>query len=107
MAPDTLSLANKTAIITGSGRENGIGAAIAHALARNGANVVINYVSPSSAARAAKVKTTLQSLGVKVLVVQADVSTPQGAAKLVKETLDGLGTDTIDILGMYIHYLLP
>ncbi|KAK4442086.1 hypothetical protein QBC34DRAFT_419278 [Podospora aff. communis PSN243] len=98
MAPDTLSLAGKTAIITGSGRENGIGAAIARALARNGANVVINYVSPSSAARAEKVKSSLEPLGAKVLVVQADVSTPQGAAKLVKDTLDGFATDTIDIL---------
>jgi NAD(P)-dependent dehydrogenase (short-subunit alcohol dehydrogenase family) len=55
MTHDTLSLDGKVAIVTGSGRENGIGAAIANALARNGAAVTINYVSDSSAPRAAAV----------------------------------------------------
>lgn len=55
MTPDTLSLAGKVAIVTGSGRENGIGAAIANALARNGAAMTINYVSNASAPRAAAV----------------------------------------------------
>ncbi len=98
MAPTTLSLAGKTAIVTGSGRENGIGAAIALTLARNGARVVINFVSDSSAARAAKVAATIQAVDAQVLVVQADVSTPQGAAKLVNDTLTGFSTDQIDIL---------
>lgn len=99
MAPDTLSLAGKTAIVTGSGRENGIGAAIASALGRNGARVAINYVSESSAPRAAKVAANIKALGTETIVVQADVSTPEGAAKLVKETLEKFGTDKIDILG--------
>ncbi|GAB1319311.1 Versicolorin reductase [Madurella fahalii] len=98
MAPDSLSLAGKTAIVTGSGRENGIGAAIARALGRNGARVAINYVSESSAPRAAKVAASIESLGAEVTVVQADVSTPEGAAKLVKETLEKFHTDKIDIL---------
>ncbi len=42
MTPDTLSLDGKVAIVTGSGRENGIGAAIAFALAVNGASITIN-----------------------------------------------------------------
>jgi NAD(P)-dependent dehydrogenase (short-subunit alcohol dehydrogenase family) len=100
MSPDTLSLEGKVAIVTGSGRENGIGAAIASALGRNGASVVINYVSDSSASRAANVAAAIRSLGAKAIVVQADVSKPEGAAKLVKETLDGFQTDKIDILGM-------
>lgn len=100
MTADTLSLAGKTAIVTGSGRENGIGAAIATALARNGAHVAINYVSDSSASRAARVAANIEALGAKVIIVQADVSTPEGAAKLVKETLAGFGTDKIDILGI-------
>ena len=99
MGPDTLSLEGKVAIVTGSGRENGIGAAIAAALGRNGASVVINYVSDSSASRAANVAAGIKGLGAKVIVVQADVSKPEGAAKLVKETLDGFQTDRIDILG--------
>jgi NAD(P)-dependent dehydrogenase (short-subunit alcohol dehydrogenase family) len=99
MAPDTFSLAGKIAIVTGSGRENGIGAAIAHTLARNGARVVINHVSDSSAPRAAKVAAGIQSIGADVIIVQADVSTPEGAAKLANETLKGFNTDSIDILG--------
>ncbi|KAK1749532.1 hypothetical protein QBC47DRAFT_426742 [Echria macrotheca] len=98
MAPDSLSLAGKTAIVTGSGRENGIGAAIAAALARNGANVVINYVSESSAARASAVAAKIEASGARVIVVQADVSTAQGAQQLVNKTLEGFGVQNIDIL---------
>ncbi|KAK4044161.1 hypothetical protein C8A01DRAFT_43077 [Parachaetomium inaequale] len=98
MAPTTLSLAGKTAIVTGSGRENGIGAAIAMALAGNGARIAVNYVSDGSASRAAKVAANIEALGAQAIVVQADVSTPEGAAKLVKDTLSGFKTDKIDIL---------
>ncbi len=99
MAPVTLSLTGKVAIVTGSGRENGIGAATALNLARNGARVAINHVSDASAARAAKVAANIEAeTGACVLVVQADVSTPEGAAKLVNDTLAGFETDKIDIL---------
>jgi len=98
MTPDTLSLAGKVAIVTGSGRENGIGAAIAIALSRNGAAVVINYVSESSEARAAGVAKTIQAAGGQVIVVKASVSTPEGANHLVQETLKRFKTDHIDIL---------
>ena len=60
MSPDSLSLAGKVAIVTGSGRENGIGAAIALNLARSGARVTINYVSEASAPRAEKVKAMIE-----------------------------------------------
>jgi NAD(P)-dependent dehydrogenase (short-subunit alcohol dehydrogenase family) len=90
MSPDTLSLECKVAIVTGSGRENGIGAAIAWALA---------YVSDSVAPRAAAVAKKIEELGGKATVVQVDITTPQGAAKLVNETLKAFKTDKIDILG--------
>lgn len=101
MSPDTLSLEGKIAIVTGSGRENGIGAAIVWALARNGASVAINYVSDSVTPRAAAVAKRVEDLGGKATVVQVDISTPEGAAKLVKETLQAFNTDKIDILGKY------
>ncbi|CAH0034316.1 unnamed protein product [Clonostachys rhizophaga] len=82
MSPDTLSLASKVAIVTGSGRENGIGAAIARALARNGAAVTIHYVSDSSASRAAKVAQGIRDNGGKATVVQADVINNAGGNKL-------------------------
>jgi NAD(P)-dependent dehydrogenase (short-subunit alcohol dehydrogenase family) len=106
MAVDNFSLSGKVAIVTGSGRENGIGAAIARALARNGAFVTINYVSPSTASRAEAVANEIRSTGGKAIVVGADVSTAEGADKIAQETLKGFGTDHIDILGMLSPVLL-
>ncbi|KAL7944226.1 hypothetical protein V8C42DRAFT_353657 [Trichoderma barbatum] len=97
---DSLSLAGKTAIITGSGKENGIGAAIALALARNGARVAINYVSEATAPRAEKVAESIREVAGKdsVVIVQQDVTTPEGTKKLVDEAIKGFGVDHIDIL---------
>lgn len=88
MAPDTLSLSGKVAIITRSGRENGIGAAITTALARYRASVIINYISDSPALRAVNVAASRKNFGGRTLVMQANVSTREGAAKLAKETLN-------------------
>ncbi|KAL2752241.1 hypothetical protein ACRALDRAFT_1073095 [Sodiomyces alcalophilus JCM 7366] len=98
MAADTLSLQGKVAIVTGSGRENGIGAGIALALARNGASVVVNYMSQSTKDRAANVAETLRKAGGQAIVVQSAVDTLEGARHLVKQTLEGFQTDHIDIL---------
>ncbi|CAM1510718.1 Fc.00g010530.m01.CDS01 [Cosmosporella sp. VM-42] len=98
MAVDTLSLEGKVAIVSGSGRENGIGAAIAFALARNGASVVINHVSNSTAQRAAAVSEKIREGGGRAIVVQAGIDTPEGAQKIVQETLAKFGTEHIDIL---------
>lgn len=104
MPADTLSVAGKIAIVTGSGRENGIGAAIARALARNGASVAIHYVSEEVTPRAQALAQSIRDEhGVAVAVVQADVSTPEGANKIVAETLQQLGVDHIDILGKGIQ----
>lgn len=97
---DTLSLRNKVAIVTGSGRENGIGAGIALALARNGASVVVNYVSDSIKERAANVCEMLREAGGQAIAVQASVDTVDGARHLVERTLKGFNTNHIDILGM-------
>jgi NAD(P)-dependent dehydrogenase (short-subunit alcohol dehydrogenase family) len=98
---DSLSLAGKTAIVTGSGKENGIGAAIALALARNGARVAINYVSETTAPRAAKVAASIEAIAGKdsVVIIQQDVTTTEGTKKLVAEAIKAFGVDRIDILG--------
>ncbi|KAF5594114.1 NAD(P)-binding domain protein [Fusarium subglutinans] len=96
--PDTLTLQGKVAIVTGSGRENGIGAGIALALARNGASVAVNYVSDSSKDRAENVCTMLREAGGKAIAIQASVDTTEGAKYLVDKALEGFGTDQIDIL---------
>ncbi|EED21278.1 short chain type dehydrogenase, putative [Talaromyces stipitatus ATCC 10500] len=74
MPAETLSLAGNVAIVTGSGRENGIGAGIAFALARNGAAVTINYVSESSAKRAEGVAQKIRNEGGKATVIRASVN---------------------------------
>ncbi|KAL7902932.1 hypothetical protein HDV63DRAFT_412082 [Trichoderma sp. SZMC 28014] len=99
MTADTLSLKGKTALITGSGRENGIGAAIARAFARNGADVAIHYASEGSKPRAEKVAADIRrEFGTKVTVVQGAVEKASNATKIIKETLEGLGASHIDIL---------
>lgn len=102
--PDTLNLQNKIAIVTGSGRENGIGAGIALALARNGASVVVHFVSESSKDRAAQVCETLQLAGGQAIAVQAALDTVDGAKLLVRKTLEGFDTEHIDILGKRSYY---
>ncbi|KAJ5606256.1 hypothetical protein N7510_009037 [Penicillium lagena] len=98
MAPDTLSLAGKVAIVTGSSRETGIGAGIAFALARNGVRVTINHVADASASRAAAVAQRIVDEGGDATVVQADVTTVEGARKLVDGTLAAFGVDHVDIV---------
>ena len=99
MPVDTLSLAGKVAIVTGSGRENGIGAGIAIGLARNGAAVTINYISDSVTKRANALADRIKADGSRATVVQSTVDTPGGAQFLVQETLKAFKTDRVDILG--------
>ncbi|PTB65559.1 NAD(P)-binding protein [Trichoderma citrinoviride] len=97
---DSLSLTNKVAIITGSGRENGIGAAIALTLAKAGARVVINYVSDATSPRAETVRSRIEAAAGKnsVIVVKADVSTTEGCKMIVGEALNKFKVDHIDII---------
>ncbi|KAH7359303.1 hypothetical protein B0T11DRAFT_330997 [Plectosphaerella cucumerina] len=95
---DSLDLSGKIAIVTGSGRENGIGAGIALALARNGASVAVNFVSDSTRDRAARVVETLREAGGQAIAIQAAVDTLEGARELVVKTLEGFNATHIDIL---------
>ncbi|WXC63224.1 hypothetical protein SNK03_009041 [Fusarium graminearum] len=107
MAIDTLSLQGKIAIVTGSGRENGIGAGIAIVLARNGAAVTIHYVNDSTTQRAHAVVDKIKADGGKAIVIQGSIETPQGAQHLVDETLKGFNADHVDILGMLLSQFMP
>lgn len=102
MTADTFSLAGKTALITGSGRENGVGAAIARTLARNGASVAIHYVSQESKPRAEKTAADIaKEFGTKATVVHGSVSEYSVARGIVSQALEGLEADRIDILGKF------
>lgn len=82
----------KTALITGSSR--GIGEAVARKLAKQGYNVVINYVK--SAHKAENLANELCSKGARAIAVRADVGDPVQAKLLVKTTIDTFGS--IDVL---------
>lgn len=66
------SLSGKTALVTGA--QQGIGAAIVRAFAREGANVVINWLDDQAAAEALAAEA--KALGVSAQPVQGDVSQP-------------------------------
>ncbi len=85
-------LKNRVALITGGSR--GIGAAIAIALARSGADVAVNYRERADAAKA--VCGEITSIGGKAVAVQADVSLAVHVGRMIAEVEDSLGS--IDIL---------
>jgi NAD(P)-dependent dehydrogenase (short-subunit alcohol dehydrogenase family) len=105
MAPrtDSLCLANKIAIVTGSGKENCIGAKITRTLAQ--ARARIDYVSDATGTRAVSVVAEIETAYRKgsAILVHDDISIVQGAKKIVDETLSGFGVDRIDILGKSIQ----
>ena len=82
----------KTAIITGSAR--GIGREIAIAFARQGANVVINYIHSKDSAY--KTADTIGLEGKEPLVIRADVTKRNEVKKLFDNTFSHFGS--IDIL---------
>lgn len=85
-------LEGKTAIVTGASR--GIGRAIALELAKNGANVVVNYAG--SQGKAEEVVNEIKSLGKDAIAVKANVANIDEVTALVKETIDTFGS--VDIL---------
>lgn len=85
-------LEGKTAIVTGASR--GIGRAIALELAKNDANVVVNYAG--SQGKAEEVVNEIKSLGKDAIAVKANVANIDEVTALVKETIDTFGS--VDIL---------
>jgi 3-oxoacyl-[acyl-carrier protein] reductase len=85
-------LTGKVALITGASR--GIGKAIALELAKKGADIVINYAGNEQAALATK--TEVEQLGVKAVVVKANVSEASEVEDMFKQVIDTFGK--VDIL---------
>jgi NAD(P)-dependent dehydrogenase (short-subunit alcohol dehydrogenase family) len=73
-----LKLQGKRALVTGS--SSGIGEAIAHILAKEGATVVVHG---RNAERAQRVVDAIQSDGGKAVVALGDLSTMEGATTVV------------------------
>jgi 3-oxoacyl-[acyl-carrier protein] reductase len=85
-------LKNRVALVTGASR--GIGAGIAIALARAGADVAVNYREQGVAAKS--VCAEIASVGRKAIAVQADVSRAQEITRMTSEVESSLGP--VDIL---------
>src|ERR1700736_3575140 len=85
-------LKGKAAIVTGSA--TGIGASVAIALARRGANVVVNYTKSEKEAR--ETAGEVRHAGADGRLVQGNVAVDADCRKLAQAALDGWGR--IDIL---------
>jgi len=87
-----MNLKDKTAIVTGAGRD--IGRACALRLAAEGANVALSYHSSSDGAESAVAE--IKSAGGNAIAVQADLNNQSDIDKLVKQTVDAFSG--VDIL---------
>src|SRR6201991_4091326 len=87
-----MALKGKRALVTGASR--GIGAAIAKALAAEGADVAITY--EKSADSAAKVVDAIKAGGRKAVAIQADSADVAAVQASVEKTVAALGG--LDIL---------
>jgi acetoacetyl-CoA reductase len=87
------TLEGTVVVVTGAAR--GIGRAIAEVLGQSGARVVVNY-SRSKEAADDLVARLLHNGAPQAVAIQADVSDPAQAAKLIEETINQFGR--IDVL---------
>jgi 3-oxoacyl-[acyl-carrier protein] reductase len=87
-----LKLAGKVAVVTGASK--GIGAAIAKALAAEGAAVVVNYASSKAGADA--VVAAITSAGGRAIAVQGDVTQADHAKGLIEAAIEAF--DRLDVL---------
>ncbi|HEU4366906.1 MAG TPA: 3-oxoacyl-ACP reductase family protein [Methylomirabilota bacterium] len=87
-----MKLNGRTALVTGGSR--GIGRAVALALAEEGADVAINYVSSEAAAR--DVADHVRKMGRRAVLAQADVSDYPDTFRMAQDVLRDFGH--LDIL---------
>jgi 3-oxoacyl-[acyl-carrier protein] reductase len=97
------ALEGKVALVTGASR--GLGRAIAIALAEAGADIAINY--QQAAGRAKEVERSVQALGRRALLVQADVSEATEVSRMVEAVERSLGAPLILVNNAGIARMQP
>jgi 3-oxoacyl-[acyl-carrier protein] reductase len=96
-------LTNQVAVVTGASK--GIGAAIAKALAAEGASVVVNYSSSKEGAD--KVVQEITAKGGKAIAVQGDVSKQADITRLFAETKKAYGKLNILVNNAGVYEFAP
>ena len=99
-----MSLSQRNALVTGS--TSGIGLAIARALAKEGANVVINGMGEAAAIEAERGKIE-KEFGVKAFYNGADMMKPAEIAAMVGDAQAKLGSLDILVNNAGIQYVSP
>lgn len=103
MEPLMGRLGGKIALVTGASK--GIGAAIAKALAAEGAAVVVNYASSKDGAE--RVVAAVRAEGGKAIAVQGDVAKAADVGKIFAETKQAFGRLDILVNNAGVYDLRP
>lgn len=83
-------MAGQTCIVTGA--NSGIGEAVAIALGRDGANVVVNYISHPEVAEEIAHKISEDNICGDAIAIKCDVSKEEQVVGMFKQTIDHFGT---------------
>jgi NAD(P)-dependent dehydrogenase (short-subunit alcohol dehydrogenase family) len=93
---DKMTCRNKVAIVTGAAG-NGMGRSIALTLAREGANVVVNYLTSKESAQ--NIVKHIESQGGKAILFQADITVQDQCKALVDSATSQFGKVDICVIG--------
>lgn len=94
-----IDLTGKTALITGAAGQ--LGRVMCKTFADCGADIIIHY--NSSAAQAEKLKSSIEAIGRKAMIVQADITSMESVMKMKDKTTD-FGMPDIIINNAVIQY---